>query len=126
MIEQCGLHESCIGQINDKIDAVKQDTDRMIIGLYGGLDKPNSGFAHEISSAIKDLTNGVAEINEKVNGLAGEWQDRKKRPTGVCVGRSHRHNLCDNICDRVDYSLGCWKNYIRGIYGISCRNEYVC
>jgi hypothetical protein len=78
MNEKCGIHDDCIGALADRIESVKSDTDRIIIGMYGSLDRPNSGFAVEISSAIRDLKTGITEINEKVNGLAGEWQDRKK------------------------------------------------
>jgi hypothetical protein len=78
MQEKCGIHDDCIGALASRIDAVKSDTDRIIVGMYGSLDRPNSGFAVEISSAIRDLKNGIVEINEKVNTLTGEWQDRRK------------------------------------------------
>jgi hypothetical protein len=76
MIDKCDLHESCIGQINDKIDAVKSDTDRMIIGLYGGLDKPNSGFANEVSQALRDMSALLNAMREKIDLLYSERKDR--------------------------------------------------
>lgn len=76
MLEQCGLHEQCIGQINEKIDAVKLDTDRMIIGMYGPLDKPNSGFANEMGNAVREMSLALVGIREKIDLLYSERKER--------------------------------------------------
>lgn len=53
----------------DRINMMGENLDKMIMGLYGPLDKPERGFVHETRSTLKETRDDVKSlkgINQKL------------------------------------------------------------
>lgn len=75
MSERCEHHD----MLSAKVDDVKQETTKIIVGLYGPLDQPGVGFINKVMSALEDLKNQMCEVKKYIQ----EQKDQDKANKAV-------------------------------------------
>jgi chitinase len=56
-------------EINKKLDEVLAEVRRVVIGLYGDLEHPNSGYINMTCKQLEQHDNRIRAIEERYKGL---------------------------------------------------------
>lgn len=63
MLEQCTLHPV----MEKATQKISQDLEKIIVGMYGALDNPNSGFIHSVKNDLDDLKESMESVKKIFN-----------------------------------------------------------